>query len=651
MKLSHLYSDNNNNARTFPWQLILPTNNSAQTCLTQCSNYGYGRGGMEYGDECCKSLSIFTFSLTIADSFIDCGDLSDVQKAGATLAPDTDCNMVCSGNASYFCGAGNRISYYAWNGPGLPQFNYASGAAAGQFKFLIGGPIIPLIVTPAINGKVVLVEKYGTEPAANSTGTYELDLSEINNFTAAFRPLHVKTDVFCSAGWVLPDKVGRHINIGGWSADSLYGVRLYSPSGRPGTWGTTDWQENYQEVGLQNGRWYPSAVLLTNGSILIVGGENGSNGAPVPTLEVLPKPAGGTTMYLDFLNRTDPYNLYPFLHVLPSSGNIFIGYYNEARILDKNTFATVKTLPLIPGQVNNNISGRTYPFEGTAVLMPQKAPYTAPLTVMICGGANPGYSIGIDNCVSIQPEASNPTWTIERMPSGRVMSCITALPDGTYLITNGAFLGTAGFGLGTNPNTNAVLYDPSQPVNQRMTVMANSSVYRLYHSESVLLDDGRVMVSGSDPEDPRYPQEYRMEVFLPPYLTSGKPRPSYSIASTARDWSYGSTYQITNVQTPNGGPASVTLLGAVASTHGNSMGQRTLIPAVSCSGTTCSITAPPNVNVAPAGWFQLFVLDNGIPSTASWVRIGGDPGNLGSWPSGFSDFTPPGTGAPTGFIE
>lgn len=626
-------TDNAAGTRTFPWQLVLPMNNSAQNCLSLCSNYGYGRGGMEYGDECY------------------CGDLSDVQTNQATLAPDTDCNMVCSGNASYFCGAGNRISYYEWNGSGLPQWNYASGTAAGQYQFLIGGPIIPLIATAGINGKVVFVEKFGTEPAANSTGTYELDLSQINDYSAAFRPLHVKTDVFCSAGLTLPDKVGRQINVGGWSVNSLYGIRLYIPSGKPGAAGTTDWQENYQELALQNGRWYPSAMILTNGSILVVGGENGSNGPPVPTLEILPKPAGGTTVYLEFLNRTDPYNLYPFLHVLPSSGNVFIGYYNEARILNSQTFDTVKTLPNIPGQVNNNASGRTYPFEGSSVLMPQKAPYTDPITIMICGGSNPGLAIGIDNCVSIQPEAANPTWALERMPSGRVMSCMVALPDGTYLINNGAFLGTAGFGLGTGPNLNAVLYDPSRPFNQRMTVMANTTVARLYHSESILLDDGRVLVSGSDPEDPRYPQEYRIEVFIPPYLLSGRPRPSYTISEANRDWSYGQSYTITNVATPNGGPASVTLLGAVSSTHGNSMGQRTIMPAVSCSGTTCTITAPPNVNVAPAGWFQLWVLDNGIPSNASWVRIGGDPGNLGSWPSGFSDFTAPGEGAVSGYVQ
>ena len=66
-------------------------------------------------------------------------------------------------------------------------------------------------------------------------------------------------------------------------------------------------------------------MMMPNGSILVVGGESGSNGPPQPSLEILPKPPGGdTTVTLDYLQRTDPNNLYPFLIVLPS-GRIFIG--------------------------------------------------------------------------------------------------------------------------------------------------------------------------------------------------------------------------------------------------------------------------------------------------------------------------------------
>jgi hypothetical protein len=206
------------------------------------------------------------------------------------------------------------------------------------------------------------------------------------------------------------------LSIGGWANDATYGVRLYWPDGTPGVWGTNDWQENVLEVHLEAGRWYPSAMVMANGSILVVGGEEGSNGAPIPSLEVLPLPSGSGTVYCDYLDRTDPYNLYPYLAVLPSGG-IFVAYYNEARILNEVTLQTQEVLPNIPGAVNDFLGGRTYPFEGTAVLMPQYAPYSDPLTVMICGGSVPGPEIALDNCVSLQPEVNNANWTIERMVS------------------------------------------------------------------------------------------------------------------------------------------------------------------------------------------------------------------------------------------
>ena len=86
--------------------------------------------------------------------------------------------------------------------------------------------------------------------------------------------------------------------------------------------------------------------------------------------------------------------------------------------------------------------GRTYPLEGSAVVFPQYAPYTDPLKVLLCGGSTgPGPAFPLDNCVSIEPEVENATWTIERMPSTRVMPCMAGLPDGTFLIVNGAHEG------------------------------------------------------------------------------------------------------------------------------------------------------------------------------------------------------------------
>lgn len=337
--------------------------------------------------------------------------------------------MNCPGNATALCGAGNRLAFYTWTGTPLQTYGYPSGYLAGEYQYLVTSPVIPLITTMGHNGKVTIVEKFGTSLTEGSTGAYELDPSD-----NSFRTMHVQTDVFCSAGLTLPDKVARQINIGGWSLDSTYGIRFYWPDGSPGVPGVNDWQEDFHEIELQRGRWYPTAMILSNGTILVVGGEEGSNGAAVPSIELLPKVGGVLTM--DWLQETDPYNLYPFLCMLPSGG-VFVAYFNQARILDEITFATTKILPGIPGAVNADVEqvgsiydvpgGRTYPLEGTMVLLPQHAPYTDPLTVLICGGGTPFGGPAIDNCVSTQPEAANPTWTIEKMVRNLHILCESKL--------------------------------------------------------------------------------------------------------------------------------------------------------------------------------------------------------------------------------
>jgi hypothetical protein len=116
----------------------------------------------------------------------------------------------------------------------------------------------PLLATVGINGKVSFLEKSGSSEFANSTGAYELDLSLVNNFNLAWREMHLKTDVFCSAAVVLPDKAARILNVGGWSLASTFGIRLYAPDGSPGVNGTNDWEEDPNSLQLQVRIAYPS---------------------------------------------------------------------------------------------------------------------------------------------------------------------------------------------------------------------------------------------------------------------------------------------------------------------------------------------------------------------------------------------------------
>jgi hypothetical protein len=564
--------------------------------------------------------------------FTDCGDPANMLASSSTPALESECGSACTGNVSEICGGALHISYYEWTGTPPNVWHKPTGSAMGEYRYILDSPVVPLISTPAINGKITFIEKFGTSGTPGSTGAYELDLFYENNTSAAWRTMHVKSDVFCSASLTLPDKGGRQINVGGWNYDSVWGVRTYLPDGAPGQPSVNEWEENYSAIHLLAPRWYPTAMILTNGSILIIGGEEGPNGAPSPNLEILPATGGGL-VHLEWLARTDPLNLYPFLTVLPS-GNIFVAYYNEARILEPVNFNTIRQLPNMPGCVNDFTAGRTYPLEGTMMLLPQYAPYTSPLSIIICGGSSNvggGGAMAIDNCVSTQPDDPSADWVLERMPSQRTMISMVALPDGTYLIVNGAQRGEAGFGLASLPNLQAVLYDPSQPIGSRFSLMAKTTIARMYHNEAVLLQDGRVLITGSDPQDAQFPQEYRVEVFLPPYLLNGATRPSFTIQN--KDWSYSQQITI-DVTLPSGNAhgVRVSLLGATSATHGNSMGQRTIFPAVTCSATTCTITAPPGANICPPGWFQLFLLDGPTPSNSIWVRIGGDPAELGNWP-------------------
>ncbi|KAJ7659270.1 copper radical oxidase [Mycena polygramma] len=604
--------------RVFPWELDLTTNNSATTCLGQCAAFGYTAGGMEFGFQCF------------------CGDVSDVVASKVAIQPEDECNIACSGDPIFLCGGGARIQYYVWTGP---THVWHTPEITGRYEFFVPGLIVPLIATVGINNKVTFLEK-NPSLINNSTGAYELDLSLTNDFSAAWRTMNVKSNVFCSGSITLPDKGARQLNVGGWSLDSTQGVRLYTPDGSAGVNGTNDWQENFDELHLQRQRWYPTAAMLPNGTVMVIGGETGANASPEPNVEILPTPEGGdTVIFLDWLNRTDPNNLYPFVFVLPS-GNLFVVYYNEARIISAHTFDTIQTLPNVPASVTSFLGGRTYPLEGAAVMFPQHAPYTDPLEVLVCGGSTPGPGIALDNCVSIQPEVENATWALERMPSPRVMPCMVGLPDGTFLILNGAVQGVAGFGLANDPNLGALLYDPTMPFNQRISILNTTIVARLYHSEAILLPDGRVLVSGSDPEDDINPEEYRIEVYIPPYLVQGHIQPSFNITST--DWAYGTQHTVTvTLHQGTTSTMKVSLIAATSSTHGNAMGSRTIFPAFSCVQNTCTITAPPNAFVSPPGWHQLFILDGPTPSHSSWVRIGGDPAEIGNWPD-LPDFTVPG---------
>ncbi|RDW78388.1 hypothetical protein BP5796_06240 [Coleophoma crateriformis] len=295
-------------------------------------------------------------TVTVSDSKLDGHIYEDVSRsqsqqdnADARTFPYRIVNMIY--NTANFLSLGSQFEYPADCG------DFSDVVISGA-RIRPQGVTVPILDwwcclsschKPDRYWKVKFLEKHGIG-TPYTTGAYELDLAQLNNFTVTWSPMHVKAKLFCSATLTLPDKAGRQINVGGWANNDTCGFRLYWPDGKPGLAGVNDWKENVYEVSLQNCRWHPSAITMANGTILVVGGEQGSNGTPVPTLELLPN--SGPVLYCDWFDRTDPYELYPFL-TDPPSGGVLMMYYNEARILDEVTLQTSKTLPNMLGAVNN----------------------------------------------------------------------------------------------------------------------------------------------------------------------------------------------------------------------------------------------------------------------------------------------------------
>jgi hypothetical protein len=111
-----------------------------------------------------------------------------------------------------------------------------------------------------------------------------------------------------------------------------------------------------------------------------------------------------------------------------------------------------------------------------------------------------------------------------------------------------------------------------------------------------------------------------MEVFSPPYLFKG-PRPTIVSAPDRLRWNQNFTVSCSN-------PAGITravLIRCGSATHGFDADQRLVeLQVQSPTATGLVVKAPPNCNIAPPGYYMLFVVNAvGVPSRAVIVSCGG----------------------------
>ncbi|KAL6146716.1 hypothetical protein ACLB2K_057394 [Fragaria x ananassa] len=443
-----------------------------------------------------------------------------------------------------------------------------------------------------------------------------------------FRPLTIQTDPWCSSGAVLPD--GTLLQTGGYN-DGDRSLRTFSPCNDE----KCDWNEepNY----LLTRRWYASNQILPDGRIIIVGGRRQYN------YEFYPRGSSSSTIWLEHLRQTRDQrienNLYPFLHLLPD-GNLFIFANTKAILFDYKRNAVVKELPEIPGQ-----DPRNYPSTGSSVLLPldENQPFLQ-AEIVVCGGAPRGSFVLAENgtfqktlgtCGRINMNHANPNWVMEDMPVPRAMGDMLILPNGDVLILNGVGLGTAGWELGRNPVTTPVIYRPSELPGRRFRVMAESNRPRLYHSSAVLVTDGRVLVGGSNPHvgynftGVDYPTDLSLEAFSPPYLARDYETVRPRIVSVQENIGYREQFSVAFAvpEYVHSSVVSVTLVAPSFTTHSFAMNQRMVVMKLgkvrelSLDTYEVAVMGPSAEEIAPPGYYLLFVVHADIPSSAMWVKL------------------------------
>lgn len=472
------------------------------------------------------------------------------------------------------------VSFILSASPAFPQAN-----VQGQWQTLpTTMPINPVHVALLRTGKLLVVSGSGNVP---SNTNYQAGIWDPATDTVTTQPL--TWDMFCNGMVILPD--GRPFVVGGTLAyDPFHGyakTAAYDPS----TGQFTDLES------MAHGRWYPTVTTLGDGTVMAFSGLNES-GPTNTAVEIYTVGSGWSQEYPS--GWTPP--LYPRLHLLPNGNVFYSGPTNGSMLFDSTTHNWSYVAP------TNYSSGRTY---GSAVLLGLTPANGYDPRVMIFGGSNPATA----TTEIIDLAAGTPTWQWgPPMSQPRIEMNAVLLPTGKVL----ALGGSSSDEDATTASLNADLFDAD---GGSMTAAGQNAFPRLYHSVAILLPDARVWVAGGNPTRGTY--EPHMEIYSPAYLFAADgslaPRPNVTAVSSAVI-GYGNTFQ---VQTPDATSiTSAVLMRAGAVTHAFDMDQRLVGMSFAAGNGVLSITAPPNGNIAPPGYYMLFLLNAaGVPSVGTFVQI------------------------------
>ena len=450
-------------------------------------------------------------------------------------------------------------------------------------------PINPIHAALLNNGKVLIIAGSGNNPPVTNFQAAVWDPTNGNITTQS-----IGWDMFCNAMVVLPD--GRPFVNGG--------TVQYNPfHGSPNTSVFDPLTSQFTDLPLMsNGRWYPTTTTLPDGSVLTVSGTT-LTGTTNTKAEIFSTSTWKWSPAYA-LGWTPP--LYPRLHVLPN-GNVF---YSGPGYQSRYFFPVTHTWSGIIANTNY-ARKRTY---GSSVLLPLSPTNNYKPVVMILGGNTPATS----TTELIDLSAATPVWQWgPSMSQPRIEMNAVILP-------NGRILALGGSGTDENATTasyNADLYDP---VSNTFSSAGKNAFPRLYHSVAMLLPDATVWLAGSNPQRGTY--DPRMELYEPGYLfdSSGNRAVRPTISNAPAVVNYGQTFTVATPDASN--ITSVALVRPGAVTHSFDMDQRLINLSYTIGSGSLSLTAPPDANIAPPGYYMLFLLNSsGVPSVATFLQVTAGP--------------------------
>jgi galactose oxidase len=455
-------------------------------------------------------------------------------------------------------------------------------------------PINPVHVALMHNGKVLIVSGSGNDP-----DNHNLQAAVWDPKTSTIKTFQIAWDMFCNGMVIPPD--GKPLVLGGTLA---YDNPTRGFLGEPRTAVFDPLTEKFTNtLDMSGGRWYPTGTVLGSGSVLVYSGLKDTSSTINPTVQI---GTGRTWSPAGTAFAGVP--LYPREHVLPDGKVFESGANRDSQLYDPAAHTFTRVATTILG------SNRDY---GTSVLLPLTPADGFKPKVMILGGVAPHATNTTELIDLSQP---SPKWVQgPPMIKPRIQLNATILPNGKVLVSGGS----------ENDEDNATavkeaqLYDPAGNTFSSASAM---EFPRLYHSNTLLLPDATVAALGGNPQRKVYVPE--IEIYSPPYLFN----PDGSLARrpaitgvTPTAIRYGARFQVSTADAAD--IKSVVLIRAGAVTHAFDMDQRLVGLAFTAGAGVLNATAPSNGNLAPPGYYLLFILNSkGVPSIARFVQLGAAAG-------------------------